>query len=413
MAMVENLLNRFLKYVAIDTQSSEASTKSPSTPGQMDFALMLRDELHAIGVANARVDEYGCLYASLPGNAEGVPPVGFIAHMDTSPDLTGSGVKPRVVERYDGGDIALDAGGGVVLSPADFPELLAHRGEDLVVTDGHTLLGADDKAGVAEIMCMAEYLVQHPGLRRGTVCIAFTPDEEVGRGTEHFDVREFGAQWAYTVDGGEVGELEYENFNAASARVEISGRNVHPGYAKGKMVNAQYIAMRYIASLPSGERPETTEGREGFYHLVSIAGGVERTELVYILRDHDRERFGQRKKFMHDVAGRLNKELGEERVRVTVEDQYYNMREQILPQMHIVETAAAAMREVGIEPHFSPVRGGTDGAMLSFKGLPCPNLFAGGLNFHGRYEFVPVQSMELAFRTLVKIVELTARRESE
>lgn len=371
---------------------------------------MLRDELHAMGVADARVSEYGCLYASLPANAEEVPAIGFIAHMDTSPDLTAAGVKPRLVEQYDGGDIALDAAEGIVLSPAEFPELLRHRGEDLIVTDGHTLLGADDKAGVAEIMGMAEYLLQHPEIRHGKVCIAFTPDEEIGRGTEHFDVQDFGAQWAYTVDGGEVGELEYENFNAASARVEISGRNVHPGYAKGKMVNAQYIAMRYAAALPPEERPESTDGREGFYHLTGIAGGVELTTLNYILRDHDRERFEQRKKFMHDVADRLNKELGEERVRVTVEDQYYNMREKILPQMHIVDTAAAAMREVGIEPHINPVRGGTDGAMLSFKGLPCPNLFAGGLNFHGRYEFVPLQSMELAMRTLIKIVELTAQK---
>ena len=408
--MTENLLKRFLKYVRIDTQSDEASTASPSTPKQMDFARLLRDELLALGVADARVSEWGVVYASQPATAEGVPPIGFIAHMDTSPDLTGAGVKPRIVERYDGGDIGLDPAGGIVLSPREFPELLRHRGEDLVVTDGHTLLGADDKAGVAEIMTLAEYLVQHPEVRHGRVCIAFTPDEEVGRGVEHFDVQGFGAEWAYTVDGGEVGELEYENFNAAAVRVEVSGRNVHPGAAKGKMLNSQYLAMRFAAAVPEDERPETTEGREGFYHLTGIAGSVEQTVLTYILRDHDRARFEQRKKYLAETAARLNAEAGGERIRVAAEDQYYNMRERIEPCMHIVDIAAEAMRQVGVEPRLTPVRGGTDGAMLSFKGLPCPNLFAGGLNFHGRYEFVPVRSMELALQTLIKIVELTAQK---
>lgn len=407
--MESNLLNRFLKYVRIDTQSSESTGTVPSTPSQMDFARLLRDELIGMGVPDVRLSDSGCLYASLPATVEGAPAVGFIAHMDTSPDLTADGVNPRIVEHYDGGDIALDAAGGIVLSPSEFPELLRHRGEDLVVTDGHTLLGADDKAGVAEIMSLAEFLVQHPEMRRGKVCIAFTPDEEIGHGTDHFDVQAFGAEWAYTMDGGEVGELEYENFNAATARVEISGRNVHPGYAKGKMVNAQRLAMRFDAALPDEERPETTEGREGFYHLTGMEGSVEHAVLKYIVRDHDRERFEHRKKWMHEVADHLNSELGEERVRVTTADQYYNMREQILPRMHIVEIAAEAMRQVGIEPRISPVRGGTDGAMLSFKGLPCPNLFAGGLNFHGRYEFVPVQSMELALHMLIRIVELTAQ----
>lgn len=409
--MIQNILDRFLRYVKINTQSNEDTGTTPSTPAQREFSLRLMQELQEIGIKQVEVDENGYLYAELPANIpEKCPAIGFIAHVDTSPDLTAENVQPRIVKEYDGKDILLDAEEGIVLSPEEFPELLRHKGEDLVVTNGHTLLGADDKAGVAEIMSAVEYLVQHPEMQHGKVCIAFTPDEEIGLGASRFDVPRFGADWAYTVDGGEVGELEYENFNAAAACIRFSGRNVHPGSAKDKMINSQSIAFDFAAQLPPNDKPETTEGYEGFFHLIGTEGSVEQTTLRYIIRDHDRHFFEQRKKLLQEMADTYNRKYGKELVEVEITDQYYNMKEKILPNMHIVDIAAEAMRQVGIRPQISPIRGGTDGSNLSFMGLPCPNLFAGGLNFHGRYEYIPLQSMEKATRTILKIIELTAQK---
>lgn len=403
------LVERFLKYVSFDTQSSEETEVTPSTPGQMVFAKYLKEELESLGLEDITLDEHGYLFATLPANIDKpVPTIGFIAHMDTSPDMSGKDVSPRIVQNYDGSDIVLCAEENVVLSPSQFPELLDHKGEDLIVTNGKTLLGADDKAGIAEIVSAIVYLKEHPEIKHGKIRIGFNPDEEIGLGTHKFDVEKFGCDWAYTMDGGEVGELEFENFNAASAKITFKGRNVHPGYAKNKMINSIRVANRFCALLPAHETPEHTEGYEGFYHLISFNGDVEQTTVAYIIRDHDRARFESRKKKIERFVSEINAEYGEGTATLELRDQYYNMREKIEPVMHIIDTAFAAMEAVGVKPNVKPIRGGTDGAQLSFKGLPCPNIFAGGLNFHGRYEFVPIQNMEKAMKVIVKIAELVA-----
>lgn len=403
------LVERFLKYVSFDTQSSEETEVTPSTPGQMVFAKYLKEELESLGLEDITLDEQGYLFATLPANIDKpVPTIGFIAHMDTSPDMSGKDVSPRIVQNYDGSDIVLCAEENVVLSPSQFPELLDHKGEDLIVTNGKTLLGADDKAGIAEIVSAIVYLKEHPEIKHGKIRIGFNPDEEIGLGAHKFDVEKFGCDWAYTMDGGEVGELEFENFNAASAKITFKGRNVHPGYAKNKMVNSIRVANRFCAMLPAHETPEHTEGYEGFYHLISFNGDVEQTTVAYIIRDHDRARFESRKKKIERFISEINAEYGEGTATLELRDQYYNMREKIEPVMHIIDTAFAAMEAVGVKPNVKPIRGGTDGAQLSFKGLPCPNIFAGGLNFHGRYEFAPIQNMEKAMKVIVKIAELVA-----
>lgn len=405
------VIERFLKYVTFDTQSDESTGVTPSTPKQMVFAQYLKTELEELGLKDISLDENGYLFATLPSNVDHeVPVVGFIAHMDTSPDMSGENVKPRIVEKYDGKDIPLCAEENIILSPANFPELLDHVGEDLIVTDGHTLLGADDKAGIAEIVGAVAYLIAHPEIKHGDIRIGFNPDEEIGLGAHKFDVGKFGAKWAYTMDGGEVGELEFENFNAAAAKIRVKGRNVHPGYAKNKMINSLLVANEYASLLPANETPGTTEGYEGFYHLIGMEGEVENTVLSYIVRDHDREKFEARKQALLNYAAQLNEKYGEGTVTVELKDQYYNMRQQVEPLMYIIDIAFAAMQEAGVTPKVKAIRGGTDGAQLSFKGLPCPNIFAGGLNFHGRYEFVPVQSIEKAMNVVVKIAELTAKR---
>lgn len=405
------LVERFLKYVSFDTQSSEEARITPSTPGQMVFAKYLKSELESLGLEEITLDEHGYLFATLPANTDKeIPTIGFIAHMDTSPDMSGKDVTPRIVENYNGSDIVLDAEERVVLSPAQFPELLDHKGEDLIVTNGKTLLGADDKAGIAEIVSAMAYLKEHPEIKHGKIRIGFNPDEEIGEGAHKFDVEKFGCEWAYTMDGGEVGELEFENFNAAAAKIIFKGRNVHPGYARHKMINSIRIANQFISMLPRHETPEHTEGYEGFYHLIGIQGDVEQTTLSYIIRDHDRSRFESRKREMAHLVRKINAEFGEDIAVLELRDQYYNMREKIEPVMHIIDTAFAAMEAVGVKPNVKPIRGGTDGAQLSFKGLPCPNIFAGGLNFHGRYEFVPVQNMEKAMKVIVKIAELVAQK---
>ena len=404
-------IERFLKYVTFDTQSDETTGTTPSTEKQMEFAKYLKTELEDLGMKDITLDDNGYLFATLPSNVDRpIPVVGFIAHLDTSPDMSGAGVKPRIVEKYDGSDIVLCAEDNIVLSLINFPELLDHVGEDLIVADGHTLLGADDKAGIAEIVGAMAYLIEHPEIKHGDIRIGFNPDEEIGLGAHKFDVEKFGAKWAYTMDGGEVGELEFENFNAASAVVQVKGLNVHPGYAKNKMVNSLLVANEFVSMLPEDEVPAATEGYEGFFHLVGMEGEVEHTSLTYIIRDHDREKFEARKSLMLECAGKLNGKYGEGTVEVVLKDQYYNMRQQVEPLMHIIDLAFAAMQESGVEPKVKAIRGGTDGAQLSFKGLPCPNIFAGGLNFHGRYEFVPVQSIEKAMKVVAKIAELTAKR---
>lgn len=406
------LVERFLRYVSFDTQSSEETDVTPSTPGQMVFAQYLKEELETLGLQEVSLDDNGYLFATLPANTDAeVPVVGFIAHMDTSPDMSGKHVAPRIVNNYDGTDIVLCEKDNIILSPVQFPELLEHKGEDLIVTDGHTLLGADDKAGIAEIVSAIVYLQEHPEIKHGKIRIGFNPDEEIGLGAHKFDVEKFACDWAYTIDGGEVGELEFENFNAASAKLTFKGRNVHPGYAKNKMINSLRLANRFISFLPGHEAPEHTEGYEGFYHLIGMSGDVEQTTVSYIIRDHDRARFESRKAEMQRLTDLINAEYGETVVTLELKDQYYNMRQQIEPVMHVIDIAFKAMEEAGVTPHVKAIRGGTDGAQLSFKGLPCPNIFAGGLNFHGRYEFVPVQSMEKAMNVIVKIAELTAARQ--
>lgn len=405
------MLQRFLKYVSFDTQSDELTRLTPSTPGQMVFAQYLKSELESLGLEDITLDENGYLFATLPANIDKeVPTIGFIAHMDTSPDMSGKNVSPRIVHNYDGTDIVLSAEEDIILSPEQFPELLDHKGEDLIVTNGKTLLGADDKAGIAEIVSAMVYLMEHPEIKHGKIRIGFNPDEEIGEGAHKFDVEKFGCDWAYTMDGGEVGELEFENFNAAVAKITFKGRNVHPGYAKHKMINSIRIANQFITMLPRHETPEHTEGYEGFYHLIGIQGEVEQTTLTYIIRDHDRAKFEGRKKEMEHLVNKINAEFGQSTATLELRDQYYNMREKIEPVMHIIDTAFAAMEAVGVKPNVRPIRGGTDGAQLSFKGLPCPNIFAGGLNFHGRYEFVPIQNMEKAMQVIIKIAELVATK---
>lgn len=405
------LVERFLKYVSFDTQSDELTRLTPSTPGQMVFAEYLKTELEALGLDDITLDEYGYLFATLPANTDKqLPTIGFIAHMDTSPDMSGKHVNPRIVKDYDGSDILLSKEDNIILSPTQFPELLDHKGEDLIVTDGKTLLGADDKAGIAEIVSAVAYLKEHPEIKHGKIRIGFNPDEEIGEGAHKFDVKQFGCDWAYTMDGSEVGELEFENFNAAAAKITFKGRNVHPGYAKHKMINSMRIANQFIGMLPRHESPEHTEGYEGFYHLIGIHGDVEQTVVTYIIRDHDRTKFEGRKMEVEHLVRKINTEFGEGTAALELRDQYYNMHEKIEPVMHIINIAFDAMELAGVKPRVKAIRGGTDGAQLSFKGLPCPNIFAGGLNFHGRYEFVPIQSMEKAMNVIVKITELIANK---
>lgn len=407
--MKENIRNRFLKYVSLDTQSDESSETCPSTKKQLVMLRMLHDELKILGLADVSMDDNGYVMATLPANnGKTGPAIGFVAHVDTSPDMPGENVNPRLVENYDGGDILLNAELKLVLSPADFPEMKQYTGQTLIVTDGTTLLGADDKAGVTEIMTAIEYLVQHPEVKHGPIKVGFTPDEEIGRGVDHFDVKKFGADWAYTMDGGEIGELEFENFNAAHAKVLIQGRNIHPGYAKGKMKNALLMGMEFNALLPVFDRPEFTQDYEGFFHLIKMEGSVEKTSIQYIIRDHDRALFEKRKEMIKQCVDFMNARYGEGCFTLEMKDQYYNMREKVEPVYHIVETARLAMEALGIVPQIKPIRGGTDGSRLSYMGLLCPNIFAGGHNFHGKFEFVPLESMEKATLVILKIVELNA-----
>ena len=405
---MEEIKDRFLRYVAVDTQSCEESESQPSAKKELNLLSMLRDELKALGV-KAELDECGYVMATIPSNiGHKVPAIGFIAHVDTSPDAPGADIRPQIIERYDGSDIPLKGVPGMSLKTKDFPELLAHKGETLITTDGTTLLGADDKAGVAEIMDAVQYIMEHPEFKHGEIKIGFTPDEEIGRGVVKFDVEKFGADYAYTMDGGEVGELEFENFNAASAQVHIQGRNVHPGYAKGKMLNSILIAGEFNALLPVDQRPEYTQDYEGFFHIIACKGSVEETSLTYIIRDHDRAKFERKKEVMAECADFINRRYGEGTVELKVKDQYYNMREQVEPHYHVVEKAVKAMEMAGIKPRIQPIRGGTDGANLSFRGLPCPNIFAGGLNFHGRYEWVSLESMKKASQVILNIIGLYA-----
>lgn len=403
---MRDFVNRFFEYVGYATTSDENTGMTPSTPGQIAFAKQLVKELTSLGLEEVNVDNNGYVMATLPSNSEEkIPTIGFIAHLDTAPDLSGKHVKPRIVKNYNGEDIYLDDEKNYVLSPEQFPELLKYKNQDLIVTNGHTLLGADDKAGITEIISAVEYLLAHPEIKHGKVRIAFTPDEEIGQGAHHFDVERFGCDWAYTIDGGEIGELEYENFNAAGASIMVHGCNVHPGSAKGKMINSIKIAEEYTQMIPA-DAPENTEGYEGFYHLISFNGTVEETKINYIIRDHSRDIFEQRKQKMIDCAKKINEKYGKELVSIEIKDQYYNMKEKVEPVKHIVDLAFKAMELAGITPSVKPIRGGTDGAQLSFKGLPCPNIFTGGHNFHGRYEFIPVQSMEKAINTIVNIIKL-------
>ena len=406
-----DIIERFLNYTKYDTQSSEESESVPSTPKQLVFARYLKDELEREGLDDVEMDDKGYVYATLPSNIKGeAPVVGFISHYDTSPDCSGADIQPRIVRQYDGGEVVLSDEDQIVMSPQRFPELLQHVGEDLIVTDGHTLLGADDKAGIAEIVQAMVYLKGHKEIKHGKIRVAFNPDEEIGMGAHHFDVEKFGCDWAYTMDGGDVGELEIENFNAASAKITIKGVSVHPGYAKDKLVNASLLAAEFIAMLPADERPETTEGYQGFFHLTGLQSQTEQARLSYIIRDHDRERFEARKRLIILLAEKMNAKYAERGCSVVceVKDQYYNMKEKIDPQMHVIDLVLRAMQECGVAPKVKPIRGGTDGAQLSFRGLPCPNIFAGGINFHGPYEFVSIQTMEKAMQVVVKICELTA-----
>ena len=402
-----DITERFLNYTKFDTQSAEDSDCVPSTSKQLVFADYLKKELESEGLSDVEMDDKGYIYATLKANFKGkTPTIGFISHYDTSPDCSGADIKPQIVSKYDGSDIQLSE--GIVSSPKKFPELLQHIGEDLIVTDGHTLLGADDKAGIAEIVQAMCWLRDHKEVKHGDIRIAFNPDEEIGMGAHYFDVEKFGCDWAYTMDGGDVGELEFENFNAASAKVHIKGVSVHPGYAKVKMVNANALAAKFAEMLPETERPETTEGYQGFYHLLGIESNVERAKLSYIIRDHDRDKFEDRKRFVLRCAEQMNEAFGEGTVTVELKDQYYNMKEKIDPQMHVIDVVLHAMQDCGVAPKVKPIRGGTDGAQLSFRGLPCPNIFAGGVNFHGPYEFVSIQSMEKAMQVIIRICELTA-----
>ena len=402
-----DIIERFLNYTKFDTQSAEDTGSVPSTEKQLVFAEYLKKELEDEGLHDVELDEKGYIYATLPANIkEDVPTIGFISHYDTSPDCSGKDVRPQIIHNYNGGEILLSE--GIISSPKKFPELLHHIGEDLIVTDGHTLLGADDKAGIAEIVQAMCYLRDHKEIRHGDIRIAFNPDEEIGMGAHHFDVEKFGCEWAYTMDGGDIGELEFENFNAASAKITIKGVSVHPGYAKGKMVNANALATELARMLPDDETPETTEGYQGFYHLLSIQSNIEEARMSYIIRDHDRDSFEDRKRFMKRCVDRMNDKYGEDTVKLELKDQYYNMKEKIDPQMHVIDVVLHAMQACDVAPKVKPIRGGTDGAQLSFKGLPCPNIFAGGVNFHGPYEFVSIKSMQKAMEVIVKISSLIA-----
>ena len=409
--MKEQVLERFLRYISIDTKSDDSSETTPSTEKQFNLARLLQKELEEIGLTDITLDDKCYLMATLPANIEGdIPVIGFIAHMDTAPDMSGENIKPKFFENYQGEDIVINAEKNLILSPTEFPELNMYRGNTIITTDGTTLLGADDKAGIAEIMTAMEYLVNHPEIKHGTIKIGFTPDEEIGRGVDHFDVEKFGAKYAYTLDGGMIGELEYENFNAAMAKITIQGRNIHPGYAKNKMLNSILMAMEFNALLPVNERPEYTVGYEGFYHLIKMEGSVDKSMLQYIIRDHDREKFEAQKKLITEAVEFMKKRYGEHTFVLELKDQYFNMREMVEPVMHIVDIAEKAMEELGIEPHIVPIRGGTDGSRLSYMGLPCPNIFAGGHNFHGKFEYVPVESMEKAAQVIVKIAQLYAEK---
>ena len=401
-----NITDRFLKYVSFCTTSDEETNMTPSTPGQMEFAKYLAAELQEIGMQEVSLDENGYVMATLPANVEGKPTIGFIAHMDTAPDASGKHIKARIVSNYDGQDIVLNAEKNIVFEVAKYPEILDYKGQDIIVTDGTTLLGADDKAGLAEIVTACEYLIQHPEIKHGKIRVGFTPDEEIGQGADHFDVQKFGCDFAYTMDGGAVGELEYENFNAAGCKIKVHGVNVHPGYGYHKMINSIRIANHLASMLPRWETPEHTQGYEGFYHLIAMNGSVEETTLQYIIRDHDRARFESRKREVEHLVRKINQEYGEGTVEVEIRDQYYNMREKVEPVMHIVTLVVEAMKEVGVTPKVQPIRGGTDGARLSFEGLPCPNIFAGGVNFHSRFEYLPIPSMEKAMQVILKIVTL-------
>ena len=407
----QHLIDRFVSYVTVDTESDPTSENTPSTKKQWNLANALVAELKKIGMQDVSIDENAYIMATLPSNTDKeVPVIGFISHFDTSPDFTGANVKPQIIENYDGSDIVLNKEQDIILSPSYFDDLLLYKEQTLITTDGTTLLGADDKAGIAEIISAMEYLINHPELKHGTIKVGFTPDEEIGRGAHKFDVEKFGADWAYTMDGSQVGELEYENFNAAGALVTVKGKIVHPGYAKGKMINSMYIATQFINSLPKMETPEHTEGREGFFHLHSINGAVEETKLQYIIRDHDLSHFEARKNVINKLAAELNLQYGREVISVEIKDQYFNMREKIEPVMHIVKIAEEAMIQANIKPLIKPIRGGTDGSQLSYMGLPCPNIFAGGHNFHGRYEYIPVESMQKAIEVIVNIAQLVAKQ---
>lgn len=406
-----NITDRFLKYVSFTTTSDENTNMTPSTPGQMVFAKHLAEELKSLGLQQVELDKNGYIMATLPSNTDkDIPTIGFISHMDTSPDMSGRNVKPRIVSNFDGNDILLNEEQLIVFETEKYPEILQYKGQDIIVTDGTTLLGADDKAGVAEIVSAMEYLIAHPEIKHGKIRVGFTPDEEIGQGADHFEVSKFAADWAYTMDGGEIGELEFDNFNAASAKITFHGVNVHPGYAKHKMLNSMRIAHQFASMLPRHETPEHTEGYEGFFHLTNMEGTVEKSMLSYIVRDHDRDRFERRKKEVQHLVNKINAEFGEKAATLELKDQYYNMREKIEPVMHVIDLAYDAMKEVGVTPKVKPIRGGTDGSRLSYMGLPCPNIFAGGHNFHGRFEYVPVQSLEKAMMVIVKIAELLAKK---
>lgn len=415
---MEHIINRFISYVTVDTESDPNSNTTPSTAKQWDLANKLVEELKAIGLEDVTIDENAYIMATLPGNVEhDVPVIGFISHFDTTPDFTGANVKPQIVPNYDGGDIILNAEQNIVLSPKYFKDLLQYKGQTIITTDGTTLLGADDKAGITEIVSAMEYLVQNPDIKHGKIRIGFTPDEEIGRGAHKFDVEKFGADWAYTMDGSQIGELEYENFNAAGAKITFRGKSVHPGYAKGKMINSMLLASKFISQLPKEEVPEKTKSYEGFFHVTGITGSIEESTVQLIIRDHDAKEFKKRKKLVKSLADSINrkhkKQYGGDIVTAEINDQYYNMKEKVEPVFHIVKIAEKAMKELGIKPIIKPIRGGTDGCQLSYKGLPCPNIFAGGHNFHGKYEYVPVESMVKATEVIVRIAELTAKKNTK
>jgi tripeptide aminopeptidase len=411
---MQHIIDRFVSYVTIDTESDPNSQTTPSTKKQLDLANLLVRELKAIGMTEVTIDENGYVMATLPSNVkEKVPVIGFVSHYDTTPDFTGKGVKPQIIKNYDGGDIVLNKKQNIILSPKYFKDMLLYKGQTLITTDGTTLLGADDKAGITEIVTAMEYLVQHPEIKHGKIRVGFTPDEEIGRGAHKFDVKKFGADWAYTMDGSQIGELEYENFNAAGAKITCKGKSVHPGYAKGKMINSMLIANDFINELPKGEIPQETKGYEGFFHVVGITGSIEETVVDMIIRDHSAKKFKDRKALIEKIVKKINKkfakQFGEDIVTAQINDQYYNMKEKVKPVFHIVDIAEEAMKQTGIKPLIKPIRGGTDGCQLSYKGLPCPNIFAGGHNFHGKYEYVPAESMQKAVEVIVKIAELTAK----